>query len=167
MKKLLVYAVSALLLASCLPKDVQIPQSPLLSTLERKSGLIAYLGTDGNMYVVDQGGGHLKKLTEDAVIPDNQTGPVLYYQFPTWSRDGSQLAFFGVKSDGTQTQSKVLVANMGDNSVKEIFKSESEHPIYLNWSPDNANVSFISTNVTGQNIILQSIPAKGGKRTIL
>ena len=166
-KLLLVYALSALLLASCLPKDMQIPQSPLLSTLERKSGMIAYLGTDGNMYVVDQGGGHLKKLTEDAVIPDSQTAPFLYYQNPTWSPDGSQLAFMGIKAEGGQTLSKVLVANLDDESVNEIYKSESEHPVYLNWSPNNSNVSFISTNVTGQNMILQSIPAKGGERTIL
>ena len=166
-KSVLVYAISALLLASCLPKDMQIPQSPLLSTLERKSGMIAYLGTDGNMYIVDQGGSHPKKLTEDAVIPDSQTAPFLYYQNPTWSPDGSQLAFMGIKAEGGQTLSKVMVANLDDDSVNEIYKSESEHPIYLNWSPDNSNLSFISTNVTGQNMILQSIPAKGGERTIL
>jgi Tol biopolymer transport system component len=167
MKKLLVFALSALLLASCLPKDMQIPQSPLLSTLERKSGLIAYLGSDGNMYVSDQGGGHLKQLTKDAVLPQNQGDPLFYYQYPTWSRDGNQLAFIGLKSDGPQTESKLLIANMDDDSVNEIYKSESEHPIYLNWSPDNENLSFISTNVSGQNIILQSIPAQGGNRTIL
>jgi len=167
MKKLLVYVLSTLLIASCLPKDVQIPQSPLLSTLERKSGLIAYLGADGNMYITDQGGGHLKQLTKDAVIPQSQTDPLLYYQFPTWSRDGSQLAFMGLSSDGSQTKSKLMVANTDDDSVKEIYSSESEHPIYLNWSPDNTNLSFISTNVSGQNMILQSIPSQGGDRTIL
>ena len=167
MKKILVYALSALLLASCLPNGVQIPQSPLLSTLERKSGLIAYIGSDGNMYVSDQGGGHLKQLTKDAVIPKNQGDPLLYYEFPTWSRDGGQLAFMGLKSTGTQTQSKLMIAKMDNSSVNEIYKSESEHPIYLNWSPDNANLSFISTNVSGENIILQSIPAQGGNRTIL
>jgi Tol biopolymer transport system component len=167
MKKILVYVVSALLIASCLPRDVQVPQSPLLSTLERKSGLIAYLGSDGNMYVSDQGGGHLKQLTEDAVIPQSQSEPLLYYQYPTWSRDGSQLAFIGLSSDGTQTQSKLMIANMGDDTVNEIYKSDSEHPIYLNWSPDNTNLSFISSSVSGQNIILQSIPAQGGDRTIL
>lgn len=167
MKKLLVYALSALLLASCLPQDVQVPQSPLLSTLERKSGLIAYLGADGNIYVSDQGGGHLKQLTKDAVIPQSQGDPVFYYQYPTWSRDGNRLAFIGLKSDGSQTQSKLMIANMDDDSVDEIYKSESEHPIYLNWSPDNENLGFISTNVSGQNIILQSIPAQGGDRTIL
>ena len=167
MKKLLVYALSALLLASCLPKDVQIPQSPLLSTLERKSGLIAYLGSDGNMYVSDQGGGHPKQLTKDAVIPQSQGDPLFYYQYPTWSRDGNQLAFIGLKSDGSQTESKLMIANMDDDSVNEIYKSDSEQPIYLNWSPDNENLGFISSNVSGQNIILQSIPAKGGDRTIL
>ncbi len=146
---------------------MQVPQSPLLSTLERKSGLISYIGVDGNMYVSDQGGGNLKQLTEDAVIPENQGDPVLYYQYPTWSRDGSQLAFMGISADGEQAKSKLMVANMDDDSVNEVYASESEHPIYLNWSPDNANLSFISTTVSGQNMILQSVPSAGGERTIL
>jgi TolB protein len=167
MKKMFVLILSALLIASCLPRNVQVPQSPLLSTLERKSGLIAYLGADGNMYISDQGGGNLTQLTDDAVIPQSQGEPTLYYQYPTWSRDGSHLAFIGLSSDGQQTKSKLMVANMDDDSVNEIYASESEHPIYLNWSPDSANLSFISTNVSGQNIILQSVPAQGGDRTIL
>ena len=167
MKKILILTLSALFLAACLPRDMQVPQSPLLPTLERKSGLIAYLGIDGNMYVSDQAGGNLKQLTEDAVIPESQGGPVAYYQYPTWSRDGSQLAFMGISSDGEQTESKLMVADMDDDSVNEVYTSESEHPIYLNWSPDNANVSFISTNISGQNMILQSVPAEGGERTIL
>jgi TolB protein len=167
MKKLFLFMLSALLIASCLPRDMQVPQSPLLSTLERKSGLIAYLGTDGNMYVTDQGGGNLKQLTKDALIPETQGGPVLYYQYPTWSRDGSQLAFTAVNATGEQVESKLMVANIEDDSVKEIYTSESEHPVYLNWSPDNTNLSFISTNVSGQNMILQTVPAVGGERTIL
>ena len=167
MKKLLTFIVSALLIASCLPRDMQVPQSPLLSTLERKSGLISYMGIDGNMYVSDQGGGKLKQLTEDAVIPENQGEPVLYYQYPTWSRDGSQLAFMGVSANGQEATSKLMVANMDNDSVKEVYASESEHPIYLNWSPDNTNLSFISTTVSGQNMMLQSVPATGGERTIL
>jgi Tol biopolymer transport system component len=167
MKKIFLFTLSALLIASCLPRDMQVPQSPLLSTLERKSGLIAYIGVDGNMYVSDQAGGNLVKLTEDAVIPENQGGPILYYQFPTWSHDGSQLAFIGLSADGEQTKSKMMVANLDNDSVNEVYTTESEYPVYLNWSPDNANVSFISTNVSGQNLILQSVPAEGGERTIL
>jgi TolB protein len=167
MKKTLTFFVSALLIASCLPRDMQVPQSPLLSTLERKSGLISYIGVDGNMYVTDQGGGNIKQLTEDALMPENQGDPFLYYQFPTWSRDGSQLAFMSLRAEGEEAQSKLMVANMDDDSVNEVYASDSEHPIYLNWSPDHANISFISTNVSGQNMILQSVPATGGERTIL
>jgi TolB protein len=139
----------------------------LLSALERKSGLIAYLGADGNMYVSDQAGSNLVQLTKDAVIPENQGDPILYYQYPTWSRDGSQLAFIGLSADGQQTKSRMMVANLDDESVNEVYSTESEYPVYLNWSPDNANVSFISSNVSGQNLILQSVPAEGGDRTIL
>lgn len=167
MKKIFILTLSALLIASCLPRDMQVPQSPLLSTLERKSGLIAYLGADGNMYVSDQSGGNLVQLTKDAVIPENQGDPILYYQHPTWSRDGSQLAFIGLSADGQQTKSKMMVANLDNDSVNEVYTTESEYPVYLSWSPDNANVSFISTNVSGQNLILQSVPAEGGDRTIL
>jgi TolB protein len=167
MKKIFIFALSALLIASCLPRDMQVPQSPLLSTLERKSGLIAYIGVDGNMYVSDQAGGNLVQLTKDAVIPENQGDPILYYQYPTWSRDGSQLAFIGLSADGEQTKSKMMIANLDNDSVNEVYTTESEYPVYLNWSPDNANVSFISTNVSGQNLILQSVPAEGGDRTIL
>jgi Tol biopolymer transport system component len=48
-----------------------------------------------------------------------------------------------------------------------VFTSDTEHPFYLYWSPDNQNLSFLSTSASGQSLILQSIPAQGGDRTIL
>ena len=167
MKQLLIYALSALLVASCLPRDMRVPQSPLLSTLERKSGLIAYIGADGNIYVSDQAGGNLTQLTEDALIPESQGQPLRYYQSPTWSRDGNRVAFVRLSSDGEQAKSDVVVADVNDSSLSEIYTSESEHPIYLNWSPGDENITFISTSVSGENILLQSVPAEGGDRTII
>lgn len=167
MKRAFFLLVSGLLVASCLPRDMQVPQSPLLSALERKSGLIAYIGSDGNMYVSDQAGGNLMQLTENALIPETQGEPLMYYQYPTWSRDGSRLAFVGLSSVGDQAETRVIVANVDDESVEEVYTSQSEHPIYLNWSPDNENIAFISTSVTGQNILLQRVPAQGGERAVL
>lgn len=167
MKKIFVFILSSLLIASCLPQNVQVPQSPLLSTLERKSGLIGYIGVDGNVYVADQGGRNPTQLTKDALLPQNQGDPVLLYQYPTWSRDGSELAFIGTGSDGKQTQSRIRVANVDDKSIKDMYTSTSQHPVYLNWSPDNANLSFISSDASGQEIVLQSVPAQGGNPTIL
>ena len=171
MKKILSYALvltlSTLLITSCLPRNVQVPQSPLLSALERKSGLIAYIGADGNMFVSDQAGGNLKQLTEDAKLPQSQADPYLFYQYPTWSQDGNQLAFVRTGAENAQPKSELLVANINNDDVSEVYASESEHPIYLYWSPDNANVSLLTTSVSGQSLILQNIPADGSERTII
>lgn len=166
MKKIIPFLLVVLLISSCLPQNVQVPQSPLLSTLERKSGLIAYIGIDGNMYVSDQGGGKLSQLTKDASAT-NQSGEFNFYQLPTWSLDGNQLAFVGTSGTSSNPTSKLYVANIADEKTHEIYTSQSELPIYLYWSPDDANVSFISTSVSGQSLILQSVPAAGGERTII
>ena len=165
MKKLILFTLLALLTASCLPRDVQVPQSPLLSTLERKSGLIAYIGADGNVYVSDQSGNKLSQLTKDAEA--TQSDDYNLYQFPTWSLDGTQLAFVGTRTKSANTTAKIFVADIDADKVNEIYSSETEYPIYLNWSPDDANVSFISTSVGGQSLILQSAPTDGGERTII
>ena len=167
MKKLIIFTLVSFLIASCLPRDVQIPQSPLLSTLERKSGLIAYIGADGNMFVSDQAGGNLKQLTNDAKLPQNQSEPYRFYQYPTWSQDGNQLAFVSTSNENAVSKSELLVANIDNDDVNQVFESESEHPFYLYWSPDNSNVSLLTTSVSGQSLILQNIPADGSEPTII
>ena len=167
MKKILFLTLSALLITSCLPRNVQLPQSPLLSTLERKSGLIAYIGIDGNMFVSDQAGGNLKQLTEDAKLPQSQSDAYLFYQYPTWSQDGNQLAFVRTSGENAQPKSELLVADISNDNLSEVYTSESEHPFYLYWSPDDANVSLLTTSVSGQSLILQNIPADGSERTVV
>jgi TolB protein len=169
MKKLILFTLTALLVTSCLPQDTQLPQSPLLPLLERKTGLIAYMGLDGNIYVSDQSGGKLKQLTDDASIPESQQDEsFLYYQYPTWAKDGNQLAFVGAGVEGNTVETNLMVANLEEDSLNEVYTSQNEHPFYLYWSPDNAKVSFLSSSGAGQNSILQSVPAgEGGERTIL
>ncbi len=166
MKKIITFTLLALIIASCMPQDVRVPQSPLLSTLERKAGLIAYIGVDGNIYVSDQAGGNLAQLTKDAA--SSPSGEFNFYQLPTWAQDGNQLAFVGTSGTNTNATAKLFVANIADEKTNEIYSTQSEFPIYLYWSPDDANVSFISTSVSGTALILQSAPAAGGgERTII
>jgi len=168
MKKLIVFTLGALVLAACLPRDVQVPQSPLLPFLERKSGLIAYIGADWNIYVTDQSGGNPTALTEDAVTPEGQSGAFRYYQYPTWSPESNLLAFVGVSGEGAaQSSSDLYVADLDTERSDKVYASGNEHPFYLYWSPDNENLSFLSTAASGQSLILQSVPARGGDRTIL
>ena len=167
MKKLIIPTLVILLVTACLPQDVQVPQSPLLSVLERKSGLIAYIGIDGNIYVVDQSGRTPIPVTDDAAIPNNQSSTFRLYQYLSWSADGAQLAYVGVSGEGdSQNLSEMFVKHVDEDRAQKVYSSENEHPFYLYWSPDNENVSFLSTDATGQSIILQNVSIKG-ERVIL
>jgi len=169
MKTIPVLALVALLVTACLPQDVQVPQSPLLPILERKSGLIAYVGLDGNIYIVDQSGRSPDQITDDAVVPETANSEFRFYQYPTWSADGNLLAFVRASGEGgAQTLSDMFVQNVEQERVEKIYSSETEHPFYLYWSPDNENVSFLSADARGQSLLLQSAPADGdGGRVVL
>lgn len=67
----LAMAPLALALSACLPEGMRVPQSEFSALLERKVGLIAYLGVDGNIYTVDQGGGHETQITADAASDED------------------------------------------------------------------------------------------------
>jgi Tol biopolymer transport system component len=168
MKKLIPILIAALILTSCLPGNIQIPQSPLLSKLERKAGLIAYVGADGNIYVSDQGGGHKIAFTEDAKVPEAQTGPFLYYEYPTWSSDGNHLAFVGISGSGsTASGTSLHIANIDEKKAEKVYSSKSENPFYLYWSPDDETLGYLSTTTSGQSMMLQTISVNGGERTVL
>ena len=155
-----------LLLYACAPGDLRLPQSPALPFLERKSGLIAYLGTDGNLYVSDQAGGKLLALTKDGKLPETEKDDFLIYQHPAWSSDGRYLAYAGLSREADTASSELNILDMVSNKTTQIYRSTTEVPYYLFWSPDNANLSFLSTAASGQTQILQNISANGERRII-
>lgn len=168
MKKITLFTLAAALITSCLPQDTQIPQSPLLPLLERKSGLIALVGLDGNIYVTDQSGRSPDAVTDDAVLPETETSNFRFYQYPTWSHDGNQIAYVRVEGAGSsQSNADLFVYNLDAEASTNVYASETEFPFYLYWSPDNENVSFLSTTAGGQSILLQSVPVESGERTVL
>ena len=167
MKKLPVLLLSALMLSACLPGNTQMQQNPYLPFLERKSGLIAYIGADGNIYTSDQAGNNRVAYTEDAEIPSEATSPYRYYLLPTWSRDSASLGFVGVSGQGTDASATVYIADVEEEASKEVFTSQSETPFYLYWSPDNAHLSFLSSTADGQSLILQSVSGEQEESTVL
>ncbi len=166
MKKLPLLLLTALMLSSCLPRNVQVPQSPLLPLLERKSGLIAYIGADWNIYTSDQAGKHLTAYTNDAVIPTDASQPYHYYVYPTWSPDSGSLGFVGVSGKGNTTSADVYITNVTEDA-KKVFTSSTQHPFYLYWSPDNTNLAFLTSTANGQSMVLQSISAESKDSTII
>jgi Tol biopolymer transport system component len=152
-----------LLLAACLPQGVQIPESPLLRALERKSGLISYVGLDGNIYTIDQGGGNQTGITSDAKLAGSSDGKILVYQYPTWSPTERRLALVAVRGAGeTVVSASIFIADVKRKTSIEAFRSETDYPFYLYWSPDGNMLSFLAASTSG-NLSLWSIPAQGGE----
>jgi Tol biopolymer transport system component len=143
-----------------------VPQSPLLPFLERKAGLITYIGADWNVYTMDQAGRNVTAYTKDAVVPKNSTDAFRYYVYPTFSADGDRLAFVGVSGQGTINSADLYIANV-EGDAKKVYSSKNEHPFFLYWSPDNTTLGFLSSTSDGQSMILQSISSDSKDRTVI
>ncbi len=153
----------ALLLAACIPEGVQLPESDLLRYLERKSGLIAYVGLDGNVYTIDQAGNNQAALTADAQLPAAD-GRFIVYQHLTWSPDSQKLSFVGATgARGTVEKMSILVSDPEGEEVVEAFASNIEAPFYLYWTPDSERIGFLSSSITREDLLLQIANASGGE----
>jgi TolB protein len=155
--------VVVLLLTACIPTGLDLPQSPLLASLERKSGLIAYVGLDGNIYTIDQGGGQQTAITSDANLEADEQGLVRFYQHPAWSRDDKYLAFVGVEGTSTEVNAmRLLTATPKGEDTFELFRSSDVIPFYLSWSPNNEQLGFLATTASGIDQSLFLVPTRGG-----
>lgn len=154
-------AIFSVFLVACGGEGINLPQSPLLSTLERKSGLIAYIGLDGNIYTIDQSGGKLTALTDDAHPQPEGGGITRFYNFPTWSQHDRSLAYLGITVEENGDARAQIHAGPIDKEAEVIFDSEDDFPFYLYWSPDGENLSFLSRGITGGSMALQVVTAEG------
>ena len=165
---ILLLILGSLFIGACgaVGQGIQIPQSPLLAAVERKSGLIAYLGPDGNVYTIDQGGGKLNMVTEDANLTD--VGAQRFYDYPTWSPEDNKLAFVGfdVVDDGI-SNSRIFATNRKAEQAQEIYSSDAHVPFYLYWSPNGDWVSFLSSAPGTTAMAMQIASAEGGESSVV
>jgi Tol biopolymer transport system component len=130
------------LLVSCSVRGAQMSQNSLLERFERKSGLIAFIGLDGNIATADQTGDRLTQLTADA---GSREGVRRWYSSPTWSARGRRLAFvrFDQLTDGN-IGAAILTTDSGSRSPQVVWESGELAPVYLYWSPDSRWISMLS-----------------------
>jgi Tol biopolymer transport system component len=156
--------------AACLPSSRDYAsQSSLLAALERKSGRIAYVGVDGNIYTINQGGADQQSITDDArpVSTGGDNADALTYLFPTWSGDSQMVAFAEITGPLTEsTGSAVYVAAADGSEVRELYRSEFTQPIYLYWSPDDEYLTFLTSSASG-GLLLHIAAATGGDVEVL
>jgi len=154
----------ALLVTACLPSGVRVPQNPLAALLEPKAGLIAYLGTDGNIYTIDQAGQRKTQITKDAFINSNN---FLFYGLPTWSPDSQSIAFAsytGVRGQDPSSMS-LFTAHKDGSALIEALKS-TDPLVFYYWAPDSRRVGFISTT-SGNNLAFQVVTADGATKQLV
>ena len=159
LQALLLLPLAAILLASCSVRGAQMSQNSLLERFERKSGLIAFIGLDGNIATADQTGGRLTLLTDDA---GSREGVRRWYSSPTWSARGRRLAFvrFDQQTDGS-LQAAILNSDSGSRSPQVVWESASLAPVYLYWSPDSRWLSVLSQRTAEEGMELGLVDPAG------
>lgn len=167
---ILVLSLFSILITSCTLTQRRLPQSPWMAQIERKSGLIAYIGTDGNIYTMDQGGTNQQQITTNAHLPNEDDPSVLLYQAPTWSPDGQNLAFVGVSGSAGQESveaASLFTVSLEDLNIVETFTSDHFIPFYIYWSPAGERLGFLSNTNTGRGLALFEMPASGGEARLI
>ena len=161
--------IGTVVLAACSPGEFDLRQQPELAQIfEHRSGRIAYMDVDGNIYTVDQRGGSQTTVTADAVLPSDGQGLLRYYQFPAWAPNGERLAFVRIQGvDQQATSTAVITTDPDGTAATEAFTSGESRPSYLYWSPDSAHLTFVTNSGTGAAWSLQLVPAGGGEATVV
>ncbi len=160
-------AAIALSIIGCSLASIPFPKV-LPSTQTKSTDLIAYMGADGNIYTVDPSDASSLALTDDAQPVPDADGALRYYSDPSWSPEGNDLAFMEVEAGpDTGTRFSVRVRGEGDTSSRVLFSSPNRAPIYLYWSPDGTQLSFITSDSRGGPLALHLVPADGSPGMVI
>jgi TolB protein len=110
------------------------------------------LSRNSEIYIFDVADGVLTQLTDE---PTSDT-------HPTWSADGSQIAFVSLRSGDAD----IYVMNVGNGGGEPVnMTQDPARDVDPAWSPDGSQIAFIS-NREGSNRIFV-MDARGGAPTLL
>jgi Tol biopolymer transport system component len=134
---------------------------PATTAPSASSAQVAMIGTDGNIGVYDRITGATTELTSNAGL-----GRV--YSQPTWSPDGTRLAFVGSTApvSGIQAAGRAVRVGLraqsapsGSVHIADVAGGETVvietpfPPFYMYWSPDGSQLAFLGNDA--------SIPGQG------
>jgi TolB protein len=96
------------------------------------SGRLAYIGSDGNVYVITADRQLRFAVTDDATAPAEGQG--LSYHRISWSPYG-ELAFAAVTRAGNQARSNLYIVEAPGQPARLVGKDDEHFVIYIYWSP--------------------------------
>lgn len=99
---------------------------------------IAFIDPAGQLGTVAPDGGELRLLTSGERA----------FQFPAWAPDNKAIAIIG----STEQDAGIYVVSEQSPSfvaaVHQVYRSHTQPPIYLSWSPDSSVISFLAIHPT-------------------
>ena len=121
-------------------------KATLAPTGRAGNGLIAY-ASDGDIWTVESDGSGPRQLT---------SGPV-DDQDPSWSRDGTRIAYWSVDPSGSPSSLIVTKAD-GSDPVTIFTDGDGRTPHGIDWSPDGTRIAFAlcPEEMCGELIVAQS-----------
>ena len=91
-------AAIALSIIACSLVSIPLPQIAFSDGQSPAADLIAYMGSDGNIYTVERSGASIQAWTDDAQPVPDADGAVRYYSDPSWAPGSKTLAFMEVET---------------------------------------------------------------------
>lgn len=114
---------------------------------------IAFIDPDGRLGTVAPDGDELRMLSAAGAS----------YQFPAWSPDGAHIAAVGVEGN----EGGVFVWRDEVNARRvSLYTSNNRAPIYLYWSPDGRQISFLANAPSGLGLWLATADGATAARQI-
>jgi len=133
------------------------------------AGAIVFVGTDNNIHYAHDAGAKGECLTcpaqglqvrsEPDLLPvayqaAAEKSEILQYGSPTFSPDGTRIAYSSV-GQGHQGQSfAVWVYDLTRREAEQIYQSRTEHVVYIYWLADNKHISFLLDEPGGLSLML-------------
>ncbi len=146
------------------------------------SGAIGYVGIDDQIYYLPQVSAKPQCLTcpsegtqvrrAPGFIPvamggGSESKRRLHYGWPTFSPDGSKLAYSSAIEDQKGRQFGLWVYDLHRRGARQIFQSANERVIYLQWLADSQHLSFLLAEPKGLSLMLAQVEKTAPIRIVM
>jgi TolB protein len=131
-------------LSSQVPEKDAPPSQTEIESTNADSDITAVTENQVNLIVLVNEERQIETISPDGSQRHLLTESDHFYEFPTWSPDGSQIATLGNDRNGGGIFLLPDVEESGQ--LQELYFSRNRRPFYLYWSPDGQQISFLANN---------------------